>query len=373
MRPLSLLLASLALLAAAPVRAQITITAADIRSTFTASQVYRTFDATRTANNNTELGAAEQAKFRAIAQATSGTWDFRGVAYTQTSYTVEEQIPLAQAPAATDPDFSQSNFVLRYRYRSRAGADSLVFSYNTFNDARFNVLGSLSRGEFDASPGPDEIRTKFRPALTSLVFPVAVGSAWTSESEIVLQPDPVPFPRSQRIRWSYTVLGSGTLVTPGGSAPALVLRNRTDITVSVFGQSETTVGFNYIYITKDGRINAVVFTDEAGKVMSASHTVRGAGTTAAAPGADAPALALGVAPNPARGAARLSFELPEAAPVRLAVFDALGREVAVLVDRDLGAGAHETPFDTSALPVGVYVARMRAGAATATRRITVVR
>lgn len=366
------LAAGLVLLAAAPVQAQITITAADIRATYTASQTYRSFDATRTAANNTELGPAEQAKFSAIAQATGGTWDFRDIAYTQTADTVEEIIPLSQAPAATDPDFAQSNFVLRYRYRARGGADSLNYSYNAFDDARFNVLGSVSRGEFDASPGPDEIRAKFRPALTSLVFPVAVGSTWASEAEIVLQPDPSPFPRSQRIRWGYTVQGAGTLVTPGGSAPALKLRNRTDITLSVFGQTVTTTGFNYIFLTKDGRMSAVVFTDEAGKVLSAGYTTRGVGV-AAAPDADGLGLTLDAAPNPARDRALVGFTLPSAERVRLTVFDALGREVAVLVDRGLAAGAHEAEVDTAALPPGVYVARLRAGVHVVTRRITVVR
>ena len=53
----------------------------------------------------------------------------------------------------------------------------------------------------------------------------------------------------------------------------------------------------------------------------------------------------------------MTLALDGPARVRLAVYDALGREVAVLLDGPLGAGTHAAPFDGSALPAGVYVAR----------------
>jgi hypothetical protein len=78
-------------------------------------------------------------------------------------------------------------------------------------------------------------------------------------------------------------------------------------------------------------------------------------------------------PNPASGAARIAFALDEAAAVRLAVYDVLGREVAVLVDGPVGAGAHVFTFDGHGLPAGVYVVRLAAGERAFAQRLTLVR
>jgi hypothetical protein len=64
-------------------------------------------------------------------------------------------------------------------------------------------------------------------------------------------------------------------------------------------------------------------------------------------------------PNPFNPQARLRFSLPETAPVRLEVFDLMGRRVAVLADGVLPAGAHEVSFDGSALASGLYLYRLQ--------------
>ena len=79
-------------------------------------------------------------------------------------------------------------------------------------------------------------------------------------------------------------------------------------------------------------------------------------------------------PNPMRGTATVAFAVPEAADVRLALYDVLGREVAVLLDGPVAAGHHEAAVSSGGLPSGVYVVRMTAGGGFAqTRRLTVVR
>ena len=88
------------------------------------------------------------------------------------------------------------------------------------------------------------------------------------------------------------------------------------------------------------------------------------------------AFALGVPyPNPVLDAARTTvpLRLAEAADVRLAVHDVLGREIAVLHDGPLAAGEHALLFDAAALPSGVYLVRASTGAHRATERFTVVR
>ena len=89
--------------------------------------------------------------------------------------------------------------------------------------------------------------------------------------------------------------------------------------------------------------------------------------------AAAAALGLTVAPNPLRGAATVRFETPVAGPVSVRVYDVTGREVAVLVDRELAAGAATASLDASGLASGVYVVRLQAGETVATTRLSVVR
>ena len=73
------------------------------------------------------------------------------------------------------------------------------------------------------------------------------------------------------------------------------------------------------------------------------------------------ALALHAAyPNPFRAATQLAFETPEAGPVRLTVYDALGRTVATLVDERLAAGPHTVRWNAAGLAAGLYIARLEA-------------
>jgi hypothetical protein len=94
--------------------------------------------------------------------------------------------------------------------------------------------------------------------------------------------------------------------------------------------------------------------------------------------ADAPALPTTLAlhaptPNPSSRAATVRVDLPEPGRIRLAVLDALGREVAVLLDAERPAGAHAAPLDASRLAPGVYVVRLDSPGGVLTRRLTVAR
>ncbi|HLA63261.1 MAG TPA: T9SS type A sorting domain-containing protein, partial [Rhodothermales bacterium] len=99
--------------------------------------------------------------------------------------------------------------------------------------------------------------------------------------------------------------------------------------------------------------------------------------TVASEGSPAPAgsgLTLRAEPNPSAGAVALLLTLPTAeAQVRVTVYDSLGREVAVAHEGPLGAGAHRLGLDTGGLAPGVYVARVTAGGAAATARLTLAR
>lgn len=65
-------------------------------------------------------------------------------------------------------------------------------------------------------------------------------------------------------------------------------------------------------------------------------------------------------PNPFNPSTLIQYQLPGAGPVRLTVYDILGREVATLVDGTQQPGTHEARFDGGGLSSGVYFYRLQA-------------
>ena len=78
-------------------------------------------------------------------------------------------------------------------------------------------------------------------------------------------------------------------------------------------------------------------------------------------------------PNPFNPATRISYALPAAGPVRLTVHDALGREVARLVDGLQPPGRYAVTFEAGDLPSGVYLYRLQSGARVETRAMVLLK
>ncbi len=77
-------------------------------------------------------------------------------------------------------------------------------------------------------------------------------------------------------------------------------------------------------------------------------------------------------PNPVRGRASLALALAQPQHVRVEVFDALGRRVAMLHDGALATGNHPLTLDAADLPSGLYVVRAVGDAFSLSARTTVV-
>jgi hypothetical protein len=78
-------------------------------------------------------------------------------------------------------------------------------------------------------------------------------------------------------------------------------------------------------------------------------------------------------PNPFNPTTTISYALPQAADVRLSVYDVLGRQVRELASSMQPAGIHEVIFDATGLPSGIYIYRLQAGDYEETRRMVVVK
>ncbi|MEM0961779.1 MAG: T9SS type A sorting domain-containing protein [Bacteroidota bacterium] len=163
----------------------------------------------------------------------------------------------------------------------------------------------------------------------------------------------------------------GSLTATVASAPAWVHFHAPEVSAAApeGGAPVARFAFDVDRAAPVGTPAEVVFevrtADEAALV--ATHTVR---LVASAPAV----LDLGTPyPNPTPGAVTVPYAVPEAGPVRLSVFDVLGREVTVLVDGPSEAGGHEVRLDGGRLAPGVYVVRLTSDGEARVRSVTVVR
>ncbi|MEM8486870.1 MAG: T9SS type A sorting domain-containing protein [Bacteroidota bacterium] len=78
-------------------------------------------------------------------------------------------------------------------------------------------------------------------------------------------------------------------------------------------------------------------------------------------------------PNPFSQSTTLRYSLPQTMQVRLAVYDILGREVALLVDAQQEAGIYTAEFDADNLPAGIYLARIELDFLQFTKRMVLIR
>lgn len=78
-------------------------------------------------------------------------------------------------------------------------------------------------------------------------------------------------------------------------------------------------------------------------------------------------------PNPFYPQTTIRYTLPEAVHVRLRVYDALGRTVDTLVDREQPPGRYEVVFDAASVPSGTYLYEIQAGAFSEARPMVLVR
>jgi hypothetical protein len=78
-------------------------------------------------------------------------------------------------------------------------------------------------------------------------------------------------------------------------------------------------------------------------------------------------------PNPFNASSEIGYQLSGSGTVKLAVYDLLGREVAVLVDETKAPGSYHVTFDASRLASGVYMYRLAVGSTVLTRKMILAR
>jgi len=79
-------------------------------------------------------------------------------------------------------------------------------------------------------------------------------------------------------------------------------------------------------------------------------------------------------PNPFNPSTQIKFGITEAANIDLRIYDALGREVTILINNQfMSSGSYNVKFDASNLASGTYVYRLIAGANTVSRKMQLLK
>jgi len=128
--------------------------------------------------------------------------------------------------------------------------------------------------------------------------------------------------------------------------------------------TSVTFGATYNYV-----LWAVNFSSAWDSLASASITLAAGDGHTALPDH----FQLSAFPNPFNPTTTLSFTLPAAERLRLAIYDITGRERQILADDLFSAGDHRVDFDASALPSGVYVARLIGPRFSATQKLLLLK
>jgi hypothetical protein len=78
-------------------------------------------------------------------------------------------------------------------------------------------------------------------------------------------------------------------------------------------------------------------------------------------------------PNPFNPSTTISFSLSSKSFVSLKIYDALGREVSILVSEELPAGIYIQDWNAHNLPSGVYFYRLQAGSFVNTKKLLLLK
>jgi hypothetical protein len=78
-------------------------------------------------------------------------------------------------------------------------------------------------------------------------------------------------------------------------------------------------------------------------------------------------------PNPFNPTTTINYSIPKKGIVQLNVYDALGREVATLINKEQSVGNYKIDFNAASLTSGIYFYRLQSGSFTQTKKLILLR
>ncbi len=78
-------------------------------------------------------------------------------------------------------------------------------------------------------------------------------------------------------------------------------------------------------------------------------------------------------PNPFNPTTTITYSVPQAGKIKLAVYNLLGQEVAVLVNGEVNAGMHQAEFNAKSLPSGAYFYRLQSESSVSVKKMLLLK
>jgi hypothetical protein len=78
-------------------------------------------------------------------------------------------------------------------------------------------------------------------------------------------------------------------------------------------------------------------------------------------------------PNPFNSSTTIEYELTQKSPVKIVIYDSLGREISVLLDKVQTAGNHRLAWDAQEYASGIYLIKLTTAVGEQTRKISLVK
>jgi len=78
-------------------------------------------------------------------------------------------------------------------------------------------------------------------------------------------------------------------------------------------------------------------------------------------------------PNPFNPVTKIKFSVPITANVTIRIFNVIGEQLAVLIDKEFDAGTYEIDFDASRLPSGIYFYKIQAAEFVQTKKMILIK
>jgi hypothetical protein len=337
---------------------QISLTSSDVQSFYGPGKSWRYLENSKlsmTLNMGTPSSSAQ-------------SWTLSTITYTDT-VSMDNVFPSATPYASKFPRATHAQRGIQIG----GGTTSTYYSYFRMTTDSLISLGDALRIQ---RGGTDTTEYTFQSSLY-MVFPFTYGKSFTSRDSIPIAPGSYIIQRSTSACDAF-----GTLLIPGGTFQALRMK-QTSISQTIYGgtqfSSDTSVQFSFI--TKEGSFADITPKDKnpTGATIPITgltyYSVIATPTGTADQGQSLPTepfLAQNY-PNPFNPATSFEFHVASSEFVTLKIFDALGREVATLVNDVRPAGVYTVRWDGSLLPSGVYFCRLQAGAFTETKKMVLMK
>lgn len=363
-----IVVAAMLLAAAAPVRAQITLTADDVIREYQEATQWTEFEATAITGADAVFAAT----------GTDATYDFTTMTFAEGDAlaTVNFTMP-ADVPGASNEALSQATHVQRiFEDAEDIGVgEGEISAYNFVQITEDGVrwIGQANVFDVDEDGVEDTTLFVYDSPIRQIALPLTYPDTWEGEGTYTATVS--GFTLQQRRTVVGEVEGWGTLITPAGTAPAL--RVRETITIETIGVPLPPVVSTEInFITREGFVAYLALNEEGAAVEWAGYTVfENTSASAIERLEDEMPARFRLEPNypnPFNPQTTIHYSLTEAGAVELRVFDTLGREVATLVDAVQAPGRYRLTFEAADLPSGVYLYRLAAGTHAETRSMLLI-